>query len=200
MQMKKVLAFICLLCTAAVTSAQVTFTAKDGTAGFNSSEEIASLFDGASSKWCANASGAWFSFEASEPITLTGYAMRTGSDESEETNRNRNPKSWTIYGSNDNSSWTQIQQVTNNTTMDGKKQKTFSFDIELDRAPYKYYKMNIDAVQSGNIVQISEFIPSYEYPTSKSLDAYAGGQWWGTQPYSFVTDGSSISTWISGDT
>ena len=195
MQMKKLLTLLALLGTAAVTSAQVTFTALDGTDGYND-EDIPCLFDGLSSKWCANASGAWFSFEASELITLTGYAMRTGSD-GETDNNNRNPKSWTIYGSNDNSSWTQIQQVTDNTDMDGKQQKTFYFTIEDNFTLYKYYKFTFQAVQSGNTIQISELIPSYtKYAEVSSLTGVDGGSaWTGDQAWTNMIDGNLSSKW-----
>ena len=193
--MKKLLTLLALLGTAAVTSAQVTFTALDGTDGYND-EDIPCLFDGLSSKWCANASGAWFSFEASELITLTGYAMRTGSD-GETDNNNRNPKSWTIYGSNDNSSWTQIQQVTDNTDMDGKQQKTFYFTIEDNFTLYKYYKFTFQAVQSGNTIQISELIPSYtKYAEVSSLTGVDGGSaWTGDQAWTNMIDGNLSSKW-----
>ncbi len=193
--MKKLFSLLAFIGIAATTSAQVTFTALNGTDGYND-EDIPCLFDGLSSKWCANASGAWFTFEASEPITLTGYAMRTGSD-GETDNNNRNPKSWTIYGSNDNSSWTQIQQVTDNTDMDGKQQKTFYFTIEDNFTLYKYYKFTFQAVQSGNIIQISELIPSYtKYAEVSSLTGVDGGSaWTNDQAWTNMIDGNLSSKW-----
>lgn len=170
---------------AATTFAQVTFTAVGGKDGYTG-EGYSNLFDGTSKKWCTNATDAYFIFEASEAITLTGYAMRTGSD-GETDNLNRNPSSWTIYGSNaennhgQNGTWTQIQQVTGNEDMDSKQQKTFYFSIDDNYTPYKYYKVTIDAVRSGSNVQISEFIPSYwERVVTTGIDgadAWDGDDW-----------------------
>ena len=193
--MKKLLTLAVMLTMAAATSAQVTFTALDGTDGYNS-EDIPCLFDGLSTKWCCSASEAWFSFEASEAIILTGYAMRTGSD-GETDNNNRNPKSWTIYGSNDNSSWTHIQQVTDNTDMDGNKQKMFYFSIDDNYTLYKYYKFTFQAVQSGSTIQISELIPAYtKYVEVSSLTGVDGGSAWSTdEAWTNMIDGNLSSKW-----
>lgn len=185
MQLKKLFTLLAFVGIAATTFAQVTFTAVGGKDGYTG-EGYSNLFDGTSKKWCTNATDAYFIFEASEAITLTGYAMRTGSD-GETDNLNRNPSSWTIYGSNaennhgQNGSWTQIQQVTGNEDMDSKQQKTFYFSIDDNYTPYKYYKVTIDAVRSGSNVQISEFIPSYwERVVTTGIDgadAWDGDDW-----------------------
>lgn len=170
MRVKKLFSLLAFIGVAATASADdVTFTALAGSDGFQDYEGYASLFDETSGKWCGWASGAYFIFEASEPVILTGYAMRTGSDGATD-NLNRNPKSWTIYGSNDDDNhgkddtWTQIKQVENDEVMDGNVQKTFYFSIDGNSTSYKYYKVTIEAVRGSNIVQISEFIPSYTKP------------------------------------
>ncbi|MBR6031681.1 MAG: hypothetical protein IKP36_06955 [Bacteroidaceae bacterium] len=171
--MKKLLTLLAFLGIAAMASAQVTFTALDGTEWGWESQNLHKLFDNTYKNWGSGASGAWFTFQASESVILTGYAIRTGSD-GESTNLARNPKSWTIYGSNNDSNhgkdgdWTPIGNVDNDASMDGKIQKTFYFSL-TNNTPYKYYKVTIDANQGPESnVQISEFIPSYSIPEAAS--------------------------------
>lgn len=208
--MKKLFTLSTMLFMGLSMNAQVTFTALSGSAGYTPTEGYDKLFDGTADKWCTGKSGAYFIFQASEAITLTGYAMRTGSDDNEEstgyTNLNRNPKSWTIYGSNDdvahgkNDSWTLIKQVQNNEDMDGEKQKTFYFEINNNFAPYKYYKVTIEAIRgNGNDLQISEFIPSYRR-FSNPATGVAGGDWWhDSDPWQNMFDGNLTSRWCCGD-
>ena len=199
--MKKLFTLLAFIGIAAMASAQVTFNVIGGTAGYNT-DAVSNLLDGTQNKWCTYKS-CYVIFSASEAITMTGYALRTGNDN--ESNNGRNPKTWKLYGSNndsnhgENGEWTLIQEKSGDTTMEDYNFQTYYFSIDSNRAPYKYYKLKIEDVQSGDVMQLSEFIPSYETSASKTLTAYAGGQWWDSQPWSFVTDGSSVSTWISGD-
>ena len=93
--------------TARAQESTVTFTAKEGTAGFSTSEGFGKLIDGKytsedGTKWCLNFTSngsAYIIFSASEPIQVTGYSIVTGNDNASETGRN--PKSWAIYGCND---------------------------------------------------------------------------------------------------
>lgn len=194
--MKKLLLLFTLLGYTAVTSAQdVTFTALNGK-NWGGDEQIDKLFDGTAKKWCTNSEGAWFTFEASKSVVLTGYAMRTGSD-AETTNSDRNPKSWTIYGSDDNNSWEEIDQVEDDNTMDGKAQKTFYFTISENNTSYKYYKFTFEAVHGGNIIQISELIPSYtDYAEVSSLEGIAGGDSWNdNEKWENMVDGNLNNKW-----
>ena len=107
----------------------VTFTAKEGTAG-NKNESFNKLIDGKYtsdnfSKWCMKFSsnnGAYIIFSASEPILVSGYSIVTGNDNASCTGRN--PKSWKIYGCNDESagrsaeSWVLIDKVTSDTNLE----------------------------------------------------------------------------------
>jgi len=178
MQTKKLFVLLAFLGVAAMTSAQVTFEAMEGK-NWGGEQQIDKLFDNTTLKWCTNSDGAWFTFKTktSEAVVLTGYAIRSG-DDGVYTNYDRSPKTWIIYGSNNDSNhgkdgdWTQISSVTNDDTMywtdvndENKKKcenhKTFYFAIENNTTPYKYYKIVFEAVQNSDIIQIGEFIPSY---------------------------------------
>ena len=119
----------------------VTFTAKEGTVGF-SNESFDKLIDGKFTsddftKWCLSfpSEGAYIIFSASERIQLTGYSMVTGNDNADSGNAGRNPKSWKLYGCNDESagrgseSWVLIDEVTNDTKLEDLNYKRFDFTL-----------------------------------------------------------------------
>ena len=83
----------------------ITFTALDGTASTNTTENYDKLIDGnkMSGKWCvtsfsSHSNGVYIVFKASERIFVDGYTITTGDDNSEWTGRN--PKNWTLQGCN----------------------------------------------------------------------------------------------------
>lgn len=225
MQVKKLFTLLAFLGIAASASAQeVTFTAIGGSRWGADPQGVIQnsydkLFDNTYQKWgsTTGGGGAWFTFEASEPVVLTGYAMRTGNDD-KPMNLNRCPKSWTLYGSNnesnhgkDDDTWETICEVLGNTTMDGEKLKTFYFTIDTDNETsiierndkaYKYYKVTIEAVRGespdDDNVQISEFIPSYKSFSKVTLTAKAGDQWQNVDSYTHMFDGDLTTRWMSG--
>ena len=85
--------------TAWAQESTVTFTAKEGTAGFSTSEDFGKLIDGKytskdGTKWCLDFTengSSYIIFSASEAIQVTGYSIVTGNDNASETGRN--PKS-----------------------------------------------------------------------------------------------------------
>jgi len=201
MQLKKLFSLLAFVGLAATASAQeVTFTGVSGTHW--SGAGVEKLFDNTSEKWGSGASGAYFIFQASEPVVLTGYAMRTADDASSYSARN--PKSWTIYGSNDaahhdkDDDWMQIgESIVNNTTLEAHNFQTYYFSLSDNKSLYKYYKVTIDAVQGaeGN-VQLSEFIPSYtKYAEVSTLTGKGGGQWKNEEAWTNMIDGNLSTKW-----
>ena len=188
---------------AASVSAQVTFTAESGSQWGGGTNGPDKLFDNTGLKWGSQVNtSASFTFSASETIILTGYAMRMGAD-SKTMNAARSPKSWIISGSNDNKSWKQIKSVTDNTTMNESEsensQKTYYFSLDDNYEPYMYYKFEFTAVQDGNDIQISEFIPSYRR-YSNTLVGIQGDGWWSNEGSSWtnVFDGDVNTRWACG--
>ena len=77
--------------TAWAQESTVTFTAKEGTAGFSDNESFDKLIDGKFTsddftKWCLTfpSDGAYIIFCASEPILVSGYSIVTGNDNAKE--------------------------------------------------------------------------------------------------------------------
>ena len=152
----------------------VTFTAKEGTAGF-SGESFDKLIDGKFTsddftKWCLSfpSEGAYIIFSASERIQLTGYSIVTGNDNADSGNAGRNPKSWKIYGCNDESagrsseSWALIDQKVEDTDLQDVNYQKYDFTLSnLPSEKYQYFKMEITATKGASVLQMSELILTY---------------------------------------
>ena len=141
----------------------VTFTALAGSPeGMSEAENYHKLFDGKkkegnSTKWCCNFySSAYVIFEASKAGIPVGYTITTGNDNS---NWNgRNPKSWKLYGNNEgqNGNWTLIQEVNNDTKLQDVNCTSYDFTCGGGKS-YKYFKWEISAIHSGDVLQVGEF-------------------------------------------
>ena len=142
----------------------VTFTALEGNPlGISDAESYHKLFDGQkkegnSTKWCCNFYGsAYVIFKASKAGIPVGYTITTGNDNS---NWNgRNPKSWKLYGNNEgqNGNWTLIQEVNNDTKLQDVNCTSYDFTCEKGKTSYQYFKWEISAIQSGDVLQVGEF-------------------------------------------
>ncbi len=142
----------------------VTFTALEGNPlGISDAESYHKLFDGQkkegnSTKWCCNFySSAYVIFKASKAGIPVGYTITTGNDNS---NWNgRNPKSWKLYGNNEgkDGAWTLIQEVNNDTKLQDVNCTSYDFTCEKGKTSYKYFKWEISAIQSGDVLQVGEF-------------------------------------------
>ena len=142
----------------------VTFTALEGNPlGISDAESYHKLFDGQkkegnSTKWCCNFySSAYVIFKASKAGIPVGYTITTGNDNS---NWNgRNPTSWKLYGNNEgqNGNWTLIQEVNNDTKLQDVNCTSYDFTCEKGKTSYQYFKWEISAIQSGDVLQVGEF-------------------------------------------
>ena len=137
------------------------------TEGTSSTEVPNCLIDGETdTKWCVtNFENAFIIFETKSAVTVNGYVITTGGDNSG--NPGRNPKSWTLYGCNDYNpetsigNWKEIHEVTNDTVLEDENYTDYYFDFEGNSQAYKYYKLEITAIQGGNVMQMSEFELTY---------------------------------------
>lgn len=142
----------------------VTFTALEGNPlGISDAESYHKLFDGQkkegnSTKWCCKFySSAYVIFEASKAGIPVGYTITTGNDNSNW--KGRNPKSWKLYGNKEgkNGNWTLIQEVNNDTKLQDVNCTSYDFTCEKGKTSYKYFKWEISAIQSGDVLQVGEF-------------------------------------------
>lgn len=136
------------------------YTATAGTAGANDNEGYSKLVDGSfATKWCVNSLGnpTYIEFETADAIIPIGYTMITGNDTKD--NPTRNPKSWVVKAkANSGDSWTTIATVENDTRLPAASFASCTYDIQnTDEKEYKYFRLEISAIQGGSVFQLSEF-------------------------------------------
>ena len=128
-------------------------------------ETYKNLFDGKKkegdfSKWCCkfDSKGTYVIFEASKAGVPVGYTITTGNDNANFGCGGRNPLSWKLYGNNEGEEgeWVLIQAVENDTKLQDKNFTSYDFPCEGSTF-YKYFKWEITAIHSGNILQVGEF-------------------------------------------
>ena len=140
----------------------VTFTALAGNPQGFTNETYAELFDGKKtednfSKWCCKfSSSANVIFAASKAGVPVGYTITTGNDNF--TSKGRNPMSWKLYGNNvgKDGEWTLIQEVNNDTKLQDVNYISYDFTCGGGKS-YKYFKWEISAIHSGDVLQVGEF-------------------------------------------
>ena len=123
-------------------------TYDSGPDGANDHEGSACLFDhNPDTKWCnTNAEQAreGIFFHTEEPVKAIQYSLTMANDH--ERNPDRVPGAWTLYGSNDNTSWTAIDKGDagdQNTLLRAKNGEKVTFSI-MHRGEYQYYKLVFD--------------------------------------------------------
>ena len=149
----------------------VVFNAHSGSVG-NTNETYDKICDNnTGTKFCGNfvSGSGWVIVRASQPVKLSGYSLYTANDT--EGNPGRNPKSWTIEGSNDCTNWTKFVTVTNNTDMGARNYKEYTFTCTAPDA-YEYFRFTMTALQNGTLFQISEFHPHVYMPSATANAGY----------------------------
>jgi hypothetical protein len=126
---------------------------------------------GTASEWVTNTgiTAAWISFDfgAGGNNIVTQYTI-TGSGGYSQSN---SPKSWTFEGSNDNTNWTVLDTQTNQTAWGWSEKRTFKIN---NTNPYRYYRLNITAVNGGSQIEITEIeMMSGGNPPSRTLNTTA---------------------------
>ena len=132
----------------------LTFEAIEGSAGFNNEGYSNVCDNNVNTKFCTNALPSWVIIESSVPIYLTGYTITTANDT--KNSPGRNPKDWTIEGSNDMENWAVVTEVKNDQTMKAVNFTPFDFGMAPAEESYKYFRFTVTAVRDGGLLQYSE--------------------------------------------
>ena len=135
-------------------------TYDSGPDGANDQEGSSCLFDRKpDTKWCninVEEAREEIFFHTNEPVKAIQYSLTMAKDH--ESNPNRVPGAWTLYGSNDKASWTAIDKGDagdKNTLLSAKNGEKVTFSI-MHRGEYQYYKLVFDTPGKEG-VQFADF-------------------------------------------
>ncbi len=139
----------------------------------SSSEKSQNVFDGnTGTKWCCNSNtDRYVTCDMGRRVVIDGYTITTANDNA--SNPGRNPKSWNILGSNDNSSWTVVSSVVNDTKMQNVNYTPYNYSISHVKQAYRYYKFEMTVPSDAVTFQISELKYNIVSPSSVSGTASA---------------------------
>ncbi|MER7168847.1 ThuA domain-containing protein [Micromonospora sp. NPDC000207] len=106
-------------------------------------------FDGTTStKWLVRTNTGWLAGKLAEPKVINRYALSSANDSA-----GRDPRDWTLQGSDDGQTWTDLDRRTGQTFPQRFQTRQFSFDN--DRA-YLHYRLNITANSGEPLIQLAE--------------------------------------------
>lgn len=116
-------------------------------------EKTDKLFDGNvnTKAFIGSASGIRIAWQMTEAVVVDQYTLTTANDTA--TYSNRNPVKWELYGSNDATSWTQLDYVESG-SMGAENFKAYSFDTDI-REAFQYYLLQVENTGGGGL-QLSE--------------------------------------------
>ncbi|SEB10209.1 basic secretory protein-like protein [Pedobacter hartonius] len=135
-----------------VTTGAVLTVSRENGSGAGSTEGSLKLIDNsADTKFFIDSfpSGLTLKLTLPQLKIVTSYRLTSGNDFPD-----RDPKSWTLHGSNDNSNWTQLDSQTNQVFTSRKQEKTYSFS---NLTAYKYYRISVSANNGSAGFQLAEW-------------------------------------------
>lgn len=108
-----------------------------------------------STKWLDNSATSFLKYDFGVGVTKTvrRYRITSAND-----NEARDPKDWTLDGSNDNSNWTTVDTRAGEAF--GNRLETREFKLNGTAGAYRYYRLNITANSSSGataVIQLAEF-------------------------------------------
>ena len=107
------------------------------------------LVDGdVSSKWLSYAPTGWVQFKLAEPVAAVQYTLTSANDAPE-----RDPRDWTMRGSNDGQTWTTLDRQTNQMFTERFQSKDYRL---ANTTAYRYYRLDITSNNGGPILQLAE--------------------------------------------
>jgi predicted alpha-1,2-mannosidase len=107
------------------------------------------LVDGSDqSKWLVFEPTAWVELELADPVKVVRYALTSANDA-----EGRDPRDWTLQGSDDGTSWTTLDTRTNEDFSARFQTKEYSFSNDV---AYRHYRLDITANHGDDIIQLAE--------------------------------------------
>lgn len=115
------------------------------------SEDIPSLIDNntATKYFRSGRTALWVQYKSTTPAAVTKYTLTSGNDVP-----GRDPKNWTLQGSNDTITWTSIDSRSNQTFDSRGLTKSYTC---TNTTAYRYYRLNITANNGDTGTQLAEW-------------------------------------------
>jgi hypothetical protein len=134
-------------------------------------EGKAQAFDGnTATKWYVGTASAWiqYQFANSAAKAVTKYTLSSANDEP-----TRDPKSWTLKGSNDGTTWATLDTKSNQTF--AARLATNTYDLSSNTVAYKYYRFDFTNGGAPDFqlseIKMSITNPCINPPVTTSLEA-----------------------------
>ncbi|GAA2388595.1 LamG-like jellyroll fold domain-containing protein [Dactylosporangium salmoneum] len=113
-------------------------------------EAAANVKDGnPSTKWLAFSRTGWVTYQLTKPATVVWYSLTSANDAP-----GRDPRDFTLQGSNDANTWTDLDRRTGQSFSGRFATNTYSF---TNTTAYRYYRLNITANSGDSLVQLAEW-------------------------------------------
>jgi len=107
------------------------------------------LIDGdVTTKWLAFEPTAWIELQLSEPEAVVKYALTSANDYPA-----RDPRDWTLSGSNDGENWTVLDTRSGESFSERFQTKVYEFENDTK---YLYYRLDIKRNAGASITQLAE--------------------------------------------
>ncbi|TAG09387.1 MAG: hypothetical protein EAZ42_07145, partial [Verrucomicrobia bacterium] len=114
-------------------------------------ETVAQAFDGnVNTKWLTFSNAGWirYTFGGGASWNITSYAVTSANDAPE-----RDPRNWTLEGSNNGTNWTTVDTRSNETFSARLQRRVFTV---ASPGTFSSYRLNVSGNQSGSILQLAE--------------------------------------------
>ena len=106
-------------------------------------------FDGnVNTKWLVFANTGWLQAELSDPVAVVDYALTSANDAP-----GRDPRDWTLQGSQDGQSWTTLDTQTGQDFSDRFQTREYRF---ANTTAYSFYRLDITANHGDGLIQLAE--------------------------------------------
>ncbi|MFL6053427.1 MAG: ThuA domain-containing protein, partial [Actinoallomurus sp.] len=106
-------------------------------------------FDGKNdTKWLAHSKIAWIQAKLEKPVAIAHYALTSANDYP-----GRDPKDWTLQGSQDGKSWTDLDKRSGESFPQRFQTKEYTFK---NSTAYQYYKLDVTANSGEPLTQLAE--------------------------------------------
>ncbi|WP_433358052.1 GH92 family glycosyl hydrolase [Micromonospora saelicesensis] len=117
----------------------------------NQPREIAANLkdDDPSTKWLVFASSGWVTYQLAKPATVVRYSLTAANDAP-----TRDPRDFVVQGSNDGSTWTDLDKRAGEKFSGRFATRTYSF---TNPNAYGFYRLNVTANSGDSLVQLADW-------------------------------------------